>query len=242
MRDDAVRRAGANEMKAAARPKRILVAVTGHGFGHLAQVASLVRPILNAQGNVRLTIRSPIPAHLINRYFSAPIEYIPCQDDFGVRTDDGVGIDVAATRNAYMQLHEHWKAATTAAIAEFDIVRPDLVLSNAGHIVLAAAQRCGIPGWVVGSLDWHTILSAYEGLSDAPFLDDILKVYCCAQGMLRLAPGHTKVPWRETIDLGVAAAEGENRRSEMLHQLGVAQDARVVLCAFGGGASPTTCP
>ena len=143
----------------------LVVSISGHGFGHVAQTA----PILNVlyprmphpATQLRLTVRSTVPlAHLGSR-IHAPFEFRPSEGDVGMVMSSALDVLVGDSSTAYRAFHADWEKRVADEAQLLRELNADFVFSNVGYLALAGAQRAGIPNAALCSLNWADIYRHY---------------------------------------------------------------------------------
>ncbi len=152
----------------------LVVSISGHGFGHVAQTA----PILNLLGEympkIRLTVRSAVPiAHLRTR-IKGPFTHLSSEGDIGMVMSSALDVLVDQSCAAYRTFHADWDARVEDERLLLRELGADMVFSNVGYLPLAGAQHAGIPNAALCSLNWF----------------DIYRHYCCndISNPVRLGP------------------------------------------------------
>ncbi len=139
----------------------LVVSISGHGFGHVAQTAPILNLLHERMPQLRLTVRSAVPlAHLRSR-IHAPFEHLQSEGDIGMVMSSALDVCVADSRAAYRQFHADWDARVADEARLLRKLGADMVLSNVGYLPLAGAQRAGIPNAALCSLNWADIYRHY---------------------------------------------------------------------------------
>lgn len=213
--------------------QHLVVSISGHGFGHVAQTA----PVLNLlhERMVRLTVRSAVPpAHLRSR-IKRPFTHLPSEGDIGMVMSSALDVCVKESRIAYRAFHTDWEVRIAAEAALLRDLGADMVLSNVGYLPLAGAQRAGIPNAALCSLNWFDIYRHYVG-ADA-IAAQIQNCYAGADAFLRATPGMAMETLPNLIPVNPIAAVGKCRRDELDHHLRLSGEERLILVSMGGIAS-----
>ena len=170
---------------------RLLVAISAHGLGHLGQVAPVCNQLKALRPDVTLTIWSALPIQVLNARILGNFEHIASPCDLGLIMHDAMRVNVEASWAAYADREAHWSSHLKTACELVRNAAPDLILSDVGDMPLAAAQKLGIPGLAMSSLNWaDTGRFYFEALSDStPVLERITDIYDNATAALRLTPG-----------------------------------------------------
>ena len=165
----------------------LVVSITGHGFGHVAQTAPVLNLLHRLLPELRLTVRSArAPSHLRTR-IHAPFTHINSEGDIGMVMSSALDVLAEDSRAAYRAFHRDWDKRVAA---EADLLRElgaDFVFSNVGYLALAGAQRAGMPNAALCSLNWADIYRHYCG-NDA-VAAQIQACYANADAFLRATPG-----------------------------------------------------
>lgn len=203
--------------------------ISGHGFGHLAITAPVLDALAGIVPNLRLTVRSGLPAARLAQRIAPRFAHIPAASDFGYVMHDALSIDHAASAAAYRAAHADWPAAVAAEARFLEKLRPDAVLTSVSYLPLAGAAARGIPSLAVCSLNWADLFAHYFG-DEAwapPIHAEMLAAYRAAQAFVRITPAMAMA------DLGNARSVGPVARRGRRRDLGLAGN-KAVLIAMGG--------
>lgn len=243
-----------------AQVPHLVVDISGHGFGHAAQVAPVLNALAARRPALRLTVRSAVPADRLAEMIAPAVKHLPPPADVGMLMHDTMTIDVNATLAAYLGLHAHWPDVVAAERVRLATLAPTVLLSDCSYSSIAAAAGLGIPAVVMCSLNWADILAGYvedtamtvegeEGNAPvARMLADIRACYRQAHVFLQLSP-HMPMAWlKNRRPIGPVARRGRCRRTVLAAAAAAAgavpADPRFVLVAFGGvgGLAPPVLP
>jgi hypothetical protein len=216
------------------------VDISGHGYGHLAQVAPVIAGLAQRVPNLGLTIRSPLPPHVIRARIEHAHHILPSAFDFGVCVRDALTVDPVATFQAYERLFRDWTKVVSAAAATIARADATLVLSNISFVSVAAARAANVPAVLMSSLDWAHVFETYCGnLPGAGELAQRMRsCYGTARRTISLRPGLPMRGLPNVRRIGPIAMSGQNRRPEVAARLGVAKNARLIVFGFGGSVPP----
>ncbi len=141
--------------------KHLLVDISGHGFGHLAQVA----PTLNALGlreiDIHVTLRTSLPENLLRSKISLQFDYVRMELDKGMIMNDAIGVNQQASYNWYQQFHDKYEQKLSEQTQLLETLKPDLLFADIPYISLDAAHFLGIPSIALCSLNWADIFYSY---------------------------------------------------------------------------------
>lgn len=218
----------------------LFVALSGHGFGHVAQVAPVLNALRRHLPAVRLTLQSSVPAEVLHKRIEGDFAHIPEATDVGLLMANAVDVLTTESLAAYRVFHAAWETRLACQEAWFKRFTPALVLADIPYLPLAAAARLEIPAVALCSLHWADILQGYW--PDRPELVAwraiMLEAYNSAAVFLRPAPSMPMPDLHHTRAIGPIAALGRNRRPELKRRFGLRSDATVVLAALGGVNMP----
>ncbi|MDP2834318.1 MAG: hypothetical protein Q8Q28_13685 [Pseudomonadota bacterium] len=223
---------------------RLLVAISHHGLGHLAQTAPVLNALHATRPDLEFLVWSGVPRAALAARIHAPFRHRHEPADVGLAMHDAVRVDLAASRAAYLAFHQDWDAQVAC---EADWLRGQGitgVLSDVACLPLAAAAQAGIPGVAMCSLNWVDIASAYlaEQPGMAQVLEQMAAAYRSARAFLRVLPA-MPMTWLEKREaVPPIAALGVDRGVELRARLGLEQDERLVLLGFGGIGYQTAQP
>ncbi|HEU0219503.1 MAG TPA: hypothetical protein VFQ98_01695 [Gallionella sp.] len=210
----------------------LVVSITGHGFGHVAQTAPILNALHQMMPQLRLTVRSAVPlAHLHSR-IQAPFSHLPGEGDIGMAMSSAIDVHVEESRAAYRAFHADWDRRIADEARLLRELGADMVLSNVGYLPLAGAQRAGIANAALGSLNWFDIYRHYCG--DDTITAQMHACYANADAFLRITPGLAMGHLPNLVPVAPIAAVGSNRRDELDHHLKLSQEERLVLVSLGG--------
>ena len=116
----------------------LFVDISSHGFGHLAITAPVLNAVAEIVPDLRLTVRSGLPAAKLRQRIHCPFEHIAATSDFGYVMIDAMSIDLAATAAAYRAAHADWPARVAA---EADFLASARTRSGAEQRQLPATGR-----------------------------------------------------------------------------------------------------
>ncbi len=198
-------------------------------------------PLLNALGelvpNLRVILRTTVPASFFQARLTIPWDYQPTQQDVGCVQDGPLTIDVSATWKALAAFHQDWEARAAAEAADIRRARPSLVLSDISYLALDAAARAAVPAIALASLAWDEIMMEYvEPRHDEQLvlITDMQTKYGLAELLIHLSPSMPLRAFRKTIEVGPMTSHVHPEPALLRKRLGAQPEERVVLVGFGG--------
>lgn len=214
----------------------LYVALSGHGFGHLAQVAPVLNEFRRRRPETRLTLQSALPATVLRQRIAGEFKLVEGAADFGMVMVDALATDVAASLAAYRAFHAEWNQRLLWQEQALRAAAPDLLLVDVPYLSLAAAARLDIPALALCSLNWADILAGY--CPDAPDLaalrTPMLDAYNSARAFLQPAPSMPMPDLGNAHAIGPIAECGRPRRAEIDRRLGLDANDALVLIGLGG--------
>lgn len=215
----------------------LLVALTGHGFGHAAQACTVVRALRQRVGDLRVTIRATSPRPVLCDLFGEPFDLLDEPvDPGGFVMTSPFDVDVEASAEAYAAFHSNWRGTVAREAERLEALAPDLVLADVPYLPLAGAKLAGIPAYALCSLNWADLYRHYCGhRPEAGRIHaEILAAYREAEAFLVAEPGMPMRDLPNAIGIGPCARIGRDRAGAIRRALGIGDGIRLVLVALGG--------
>lgn len=216
----------------------LLVYISGHGFGHLAQVAPVLNRLSQSLPDLRLTICSKVPLRQLKSRIHPGFTYIDEAVDFGMVMANALDVLPEPSLAMYREFHDDWPGRVTHESRRITQLAPDIVLSNVAYLPLAAAKRAGITCIALSSLNWADIFAAYCGGMPgvAQILEQMRQAYADADMFMRIAPAMPMPDLANLCSLGPIAGMGQNHRPQINAKLGLDASEKLVLVSMGGMA------
>ena len=214
----------------------LLVCLSSHGFGHAAQTAPVVKALRVRVPNVRLTLRTRLPAKLLATLFDAPFEHLSEQNDFGMLMASAIDVRAEDSAADYIRFHERWEEQVVREAERLTQLLPDLILANVPYLPLAGASRARIPAAALCSLNWGDIYRHYCGQRPEAnrIHAQITSAYRSAAVFLQTEPHMPMSDLPNRVPVGPIARIGADRRREIRERLGLKGSVRLVNVAPGG--------
>jgi hypothetical protein len=213
----------------------IWCAISGHGFGHAAQVV----PVLNELGRhisgLNAILRTTVSSSFFRNRLTIPWSQQSVQQDVGCVQHGPLEIDVRATWEQHQRFHSTWDARLAAEMTAMATATPTIVLADTPYLAVSAARQAGIPSVLLASLTWSEILRSLDPSAvNHALLKSIELAYSDAALALRVAPGLSLPAMGNVADVGPIAEPATSRREELRSHLNVSAAERLVLVGFGG--------
>lgn len=214
----------------------LLVDISAHGLGHLAQIAPVLEALHGRVPALQLTVRSALLHEQLRRRISPAFKHVPEVRDFGYVMHNAVDIDLVASAQRYREFHRDWPQRIVAEAAWLKDHRVDAVLTDVAYLPLAAAARLGVPSASLCSLNWADLFQHYFGAEiwAAPIHGEILAAYNAADRFLRVRPGMPMPGLHRAVDVGLIARQGHRDRAQLASRLDLSEADRWILLAMGG--------
>jgi UDP:flavonoid glycosyltransferase YjiC (YdhE family) len=211
----------------------VALAVSGHGFGHAVRCAQVARALIDR--GARVKIRTDAPAWL----FPEQAERLPTPGwplDVGVAQHDGLELDIDETRRRWNAFGRDFAAHAEVEARLLVDHGVDVLLGDIPPLGFAAASRAHIPSLAQGNFGWDWIYATWPDFES--IVHQIQAGYRQADVLLRL-PLHSTEPdafpaFGCIEDVPLIARQASRDRRTVRSEIGLAQDARVVLLSFGG--------
>ncbi len=214
----------------------LLVDISAHGLGHLAQTAPVLEALRPLLPGLRLTVRSSLPRARLTNRIAGDFAHIEQASDFGLVMQSAADVDRAASATRYREFHGDWGQRVAAEAGWLRRHGVDAVLCNAAYLPLAAAAEAGIPAVGMSSLNWADMYVHYLGGEPgaAAIHAQMLGAYNAARCFLRLIPGMPMAEFQRRIDVAPVARVGRAARRHFASKLGLDESKRWLLVAMGG--------
>jgi hypothetical protein len=232
-------------------PPHLVVSISGHGFGHVAQTAPILNALHKLIPQLRITVRSVVPAGHLRSRIHAPFTHLTSEGDIGMVMSSALDVCLEESCAAYRKFHADWDTRIAEETRILRELKANFVLSNVGYLPLAGAQQASIPSAALCSLNWADIYRHYcvapstgsvrteDGIIDA----QIHACYANADAFLRATPSMTMGNLANLISVAPIATVGTNRRDELNDRLKLSPGEKLVLISMGGiaGRLPIEC-
>lgn len=213
----------------------LVVSISGHGFGHVAQTAPILNALHDCIPELRITISSSVPISHLRSRVHAPFTHLPSEGDIGMVMASALDVEVEASRVAYRKFHADWDKRVAREAQLLRDLNADFVFSNVGYLALAGAQLANMPNVALCSLNWADIYRHYCGEDE--IASQIRSCYANADAFLRATPGMKMLDLPNLIPVSPIAAVGKSRRDEINRIFNLPQHDKLVLVSMGGIAS-----
>ena len=215
----------------------IWCAISGHGYGHAAQVVPVLHALARLVPDLRVILRTTVPASFFESRLTIPWRLSTAQVDIGCIQDGPLTIDVAGTWAAHHAFHQEWPEKVQAEAQAIRAAAPTLVLSDISHLAIAAGAVSGHPTIGLCSLSWDRVLEPFADPADThhtSILRQIRDAYAHADCFLRVAPGLSADAFHKMVDIGPIAEPAKEDPVVLRKVFRLENSERLVLVGFGG--------
>ena len=214
----------------------LAVFVTSHGFGHLNRTVAVLNRIAPS---IAITIHTETGLfdHWRER-LQRPARLVARPADFGAynppgdsQTTDGPGTIARA-----LQAHAEAVSRIDDDAAMLRAEGAAAVLCDAPATPLVAADRAGIPGFLLANFTWADIYDEHArplGPEAAALVADLRAMYGRATAIFRAEPALPLTGLAPLIQAGMVVTPGRDRRAELRSRLGLTATDRLVYFYVG---------
>jgi len=222
-----------------AHPPHLLLALSGHGYGHLAQCAPVVNALRERLPELALTVCGSLPCEVVTARIDGEFDYRQAALDPTLQMLNAWEVDVPASWRVYREFHRNWVQGCQDDLDLLGQVCPDLVLADVPYRILSAAAERGIPSVGLCSLNWASIYAAYceDDYEDRRILEQITNSYRAAGLFLAPTPAIPMPELDNVVTIGPIARQGCRQREVLLEHCAAERQVRAVLVALGGIAT-----
>lgn len=212
----------------------IYCGISFHGFGHLAQTASILYRLYQLYPNLRFTIQCEAERSLLEKWFPFPFTHIAVQTDLGIPMINAVKVDIESTYGQYREQHENHAALVSQLQNILEEHQADLVLTNNSYLLSRAAKNLGLPCFHFCSLNWADIFFHYcQGKPRANELyQQLCDDYNCAEAFFRISPGMEMPNFNHVIKVGPVCRLGQ--KLDLKRAFGHTDNMLYALLTMGG--------
>lgn len=221
------------------QPPRLLLALSGHGYGHLAQCAPVVNALWAERPDLELTVCGALSRDIVAQRLERPFDYHCIGLDPVLKMFNAWEVDVPASQQVYRAFYDHRDTGIQQDIDLLQQSEPDLVLADIPFRILSAAAQLGIAAVGLCSLNWAAIYAVYcQGDSkDRHMMEQMLSAYRSAAVFLTPEPFIPMPQLDNTEVIGPIARRGARQKAVICTQLDVPRKTNFVLVALGGIAT-----
>lgn len=218
--------------------KRLYVAISHHGFGHLAQTAPVLAALHAIRPDVEVLVGSCLPMDVLSQRIRTPFQCHPRITDCNFVMHDSVRLDLPASLQHYASFHADWPDKVAAEATWLEAQSVEAVFSNVGYLPLAGAAKASIPALAMCSLNWADLFQHYlvrtKDVLTRNLHAEMLEAYRHAVVFLRPTPAMPMPDLPNARAIPPIAETGANQPGVVFERLGLKADDRLVIVALGG--------
>ena len=221
------------------RSPHLLLALSGHGFGHLAQAAPVVNALRKQLPQLLVSVCGSLPQAVVAARIDGEFDYHRVELDPVLRMRSAWEVDVPASRQVYRAFHRDWQSGLRSDLDLLQQLQPDLVLADIPYRLLSAAAERNIPTVALCSLNWAGIYAAYCNNSpeDRQIIRQMNVAYRSAKMFLAPTPSIPMPELDNVVAIGPIARTGVRQPAQLLKKCAAGPGQRTVLVALGGIAT-----
>ena len=215
----------------------IWAAISGHGFGHAAQVVPVLNALHRLVPDLRVLLRTTVSPSFFKDRLVPPWDLSPVQQDVGCIQNGPLKIDVETTWREHHRFHSSWDERLQTEFEAMKTAGPNVVLADTPYLALAAGEAAAIPTVALVSFTWDLVLSEYiapRSIDGRVIIQSIRQAYGKADLALRINPAPKMEIFQRIIDIGPIAEPASPAREQLTEFLGLARGEQTVLVGFGG--------
>jgi len=208
------------------------VYISGHGFGHLAQVAPVLNRIHAIKPDCRFLIRCALPQPELRARLNIDFELEQTPVDVGVVQKSAIEEDRDVSIRQIRSWVGQMEQQIEREIACLRVFKPTLILSDISPLAFPAARALGVPGIGLATLDWHTIYSHWLA-EDDPVIEILARAYGACDVLLTPPMAMDMPVFPRRRDIGLIAA-----RPLKIPNPVAKEQRKKALVLFGGCGNP----
>ncbi len=214
----------------------VYVAVSGHGYGHLSQLAPVVNMLCQRDPALKFMVRTDLPESIVRAHIIVPFDLIASAPDIGMVMRNPLDVDVDQSFAQYSSVHADWEHHVTKEMEHLRQISPALLLGNIPYLLVAAAARVKIPSILLCSLNWAEIFAGYcrQRPGALHIVERINSAYNQAEMCLNPTPSMPMPGIRNSQTIAPVARMGTNRRAELDAKFSLRAGDKLVMVSFGG--------
>jgi hypothetical protein len=219
--------------------RHLHLAITAHGYGHLAQAAPVVHELRRRSPGLRVTLQGNVDFGFASARLPTGFRRIEEPADVALPMTGPLHAKWQAGLARFQRFDADYDARLVAQQAIFRRDPPELLLADVPWLPLDAARRLGMPGVALCSLNWYDIL-VHSPIGDQMPLamaERMRAAYSSADLFIRPRPSMPMAWLPNGRDVGPIASRGRRDPTGLRRRLGIADDVKVVMMLFGGTGS-----
>lgn len=218
-------------------PATLAVYISGHGYGHLAQIAPVLEALHETRPDIQLLIRTELDDAVIHSFLAAPFEILSGPVDAGVIQKHAAEEDIPATLQIARNFFSNWEEHIAGEADRLGKYGPSLVLSDISPLAFPVAKKLGIPAMGLGSLDWHAVYSGYLPASD-DLLGTLAEAHDQADMLLQPPLSMSMPSFPNITHIGLISRQATHDREKVRRHMSISDEQKLAMIMFGGTGDP----
>ena len=212
----------------------LFVCISGHGLGHLSQVAPVVNILGKNNLDIKIFIESLLPESTLQEHIFCSFTLVETVIDESPVMLDALNTDLGATLQRYEFLRAQENDITQQYQELFKELKIDKVLSSISFFPLLAAQKSRLPNIAFCSMNWWDVLLCLFDDTVVDCFDYIKNAYCLADKYLAPQPCVEMPYLSNTVKVPPVGRLGKNRKIDLFDVIHANMSDRLILLGFGG--------
>ena len=212
---------------------KIVSYISGHGFGHLAQMAPVLNHIHYIRPDCQFFIRCALPKQEIQSRLTFSFELESTPVDVGVVQKNAVEED----RQSSIEQMQSWIEQMDWQVEqEIELLRPfnpSLIISNISPLAFPVAKALAVAGIGLATLDWHTIYSHWLDRDNA-MLKKLAEAYKQCDLLLTPPMAMDMKVFPEQHEIALISSQAV----EITNPIAMDDSRKKALIVFGGCGNP----
>lgn len=213
--------------------QKIIVDISSHGFGHLAQTAPVINRLNASYEGLTIIIRSEYKPETVQNFFNFPVHSALLHKEPSLEMHGPTRVDKASSLTAINEFHKNWENNIASIAKELQKYKPDLIISNIPYASIEAAKQLNTPVVAMCSYNWFETQQFLKFGSDLQ-LNRMKAAYNSASIFLQPTPHMVMACLSNKKSIGPIARRGVNQQAQIRHQLKVAPSQKLILVTLGG--------
>lgn len=212
---------------------RLVVYITGHGFGHATRCIAVVNQL---PPRIAVTICTSAPRSLFAQSIERSFDYEAVELDIGAVQRSALDVDPAATLERYAALWERRESLLDAESRRLEKAATTLALCDIPALGVLAARRAGIPALAMTNFSWDWIYREYTALHPAYswLVEAQADAYAQTEALYRLPFAGDLSAFPRPVPTPLVARPLREPRAVLRERLRLRDDRPAVLVSFGG--------
>lgn len=212
--------------------------ISGHGLGHLAQLAPIIDAVAKSDKHLAIHVISNIEPEKIRARLrtSSELTLHQSETDVGMAMHSALRVDVESTIDRYLAFHRDWDHRLAVEIARLESINAVTVVSNVGYLPLAAAQALGINNIALSSLNWADTLAHYcsNFAEIIPIINQARYIYNRAAAFVQPSPSVPAPHFNNCRPVNCIVRRGRAMRASLCEQTGIDPSDHIGVISPGG--------